>query len=54
MSRTIDEVVALHIGGLALEMCKAIKRSGDLQEDLEKLKKAAPPKEEPEEPAPVA
>lgn len=32
MVRSIDEIVALHIGGLALELCKQVKKNEDLRE----------------------
>lgn len=38
MARSIDEIIALHIGGLALEMCKQVKRREELQDEVHKLK----------------
>ncbi len=46
MARTIDEVVALHIGGLAIELCKQIQVNEELKLELMKLNQK-PAKKEP-------
>ena len=46
MSRTIDEIVAFHIGGVTLELCKQIKAVEDLKAEVEQLKVNAKPAKE--------
>lgn len=41
MARSIDEIIALHIGGVALEMCKQVKKNEDLRERLNAYEREA-------------
>lgn len=40
MARSIDEIIALHMGGLALELCKQTKRNEELQDKLKESERA--------------
>ena len=40
MARGMDQIVALHIGGLALELCRQVKINEDLKEEQLKVEAA--------------